>query len=177
MSTNDQRMFDAILSAVKSLVPNYGVDADSKVVEFAVAGDPFNVIIDIKFLEDSGCYMIFSELGFKVPEENRLNYAAQICQINFEQLAIGSYDFNVVDGTTCFRLGQIYEDSLISEDTMKGTIRLVYDTVCKFNELLFNASRGALPTESAHDNAIDKTVEANTSNENDSDDFNDDSEE
>ncbi|MCR4716360.1 MAG: hypothetical protein K5656_04185 [Lachnospiraceae bacterium] len=141
MDTNDQRMFDTILNAVKSLVPNYGVDSENKAIEFAVAGDPFNVIIDIKFLDDSGCYMLFSELGFKVPPENRANYAMEICRINFDQLALGSYDFDIKEGTTCFRFGQIYEDSLISEETLKTTIRLAYDTICKFNERLFNASR------------------------------------
>ena len=155
MSTNDQRMYDSIVSAVKSLVPNYGIDNEAKALEFIVAGDPFNVLIDIKFLEESGCYMFFSELGFTVPEANRLAYASEICRINFDQLAIGSFDFNMDDGTTCYRLGQIYEDSLISEDTIKTTFRLVYDTVCKFNERLFNASRS---DNTVNDNDTDNTT-------------------
>ena len=154
MSTNDQRMYDSIVGAVKSLVPNYGIDNEAKALEFIVAGDPFNVLIDIKFLEESGCYMFFSELGFTVPEANRMAYAGEICRINFDQLAIGSFDFNIEDGTTCYRLGQIYEDSLISEDTIKTTIRLVYDTVCKFNERLFNASRSDNTVDNISINAL-----------------------
>ncbi len=141
MGKNEERVYATVAEAVDSMVEHYDKDDEKHKFYFKVQGDPFDVSFDIRVNYEGGYIMVLSRLNFDVPQKAYGKFVSEMTSVNYDELTIGSYDFSAEDGVCMFRYSQFFKEMLISQDAIRIMIRYVYDTVCNFNERLFNATR------------------------------------
>ncbi len=138
------RIFAALKEVLDGMLECYDCDDEKRVIEFQVEGEPFPLHFKVTELVEGGVLNCYSTLAFDVPEEHRAAYAAAVCQLNYDEMRVGNYDFDCQTGKTLFRLSLMYRDSLIANATIEQALMTVHDTVRGNNEWLFKAARGEI---------------------------------
>ena len=136
------RMYSVLLGAVDGLVKNYMADEEKREIQFIVEAKPFDVRFRLNIRPEQEIITLFSHLMFTVPEENRDIFSREICRLNYDDLYVGTFDFDPATGGIVFRMAVIYQDSLISGVLCSAVISYAYETVIKYNEKLFLLSTG-----------------------------------
>lgn len=135
------RMYETLKKVTGELVQNFDTTDDDRIVEFIVSDEPFPIQLKAVVIEESGVLNLYSSLQFDVPEDKRLTYAATVCDINYDKMYVGNFDFSPASGKTVFRLSLPFSDSLISDELVRSAIVSAYQSVKEHNETLFKASR------------------------------------
>ena len=131
-------MLDKIIPQMGEVVSN---DSESYAIEADVAVKPFDVHLKVEIHKENGMITIYSVLPYDVPEEIRESFASYIAGLNYDNLYLGCFDYSPARGKIVFRTTIVYRDSLISEITLKDVLEYVVNSVCKFNEDIFNHTR------------------------------------
>lgn len=142
MENSFKRLYDTMLKALDNMVSGYELNQEKHMAIFKVAGDPFDIMLTVRVEEEFEQFVVLSQLEFIVPDKYKPEYLMIVSSINFEEMFLGGFDFSLTEGVTVFRYSQICEESLMSQEAMEIAIKYVYDTVNKYNERLFRASRG-----------------------------------
>lgn len=136
------RMYANVIKAMEAVKTEYARFDDKRMVEFTEEASPFPIKYRIAVRYANDTVSFFSELPFRVPEERAEWFAKRLVQLVFDNLYVGTFDFNPVKGNIVFRTELMYRESLISSDTILLMKGLVGDTVAKYTEKLFRLSRG-----------------------------------
>ena len=136
------RMYANVLEAMDSLRLSYERSDEKRMIEFIEEAEPFPIKYRIAVRHANGTISFFSELPFRVPEERSEWFAKRLAQLVFDELYVGTFDYNPAKGNVIFRTELFYRESLVSADTILLTKTLVKDTVTEFTERIFRLSRG-----------------------------------
>lgn len=131
-------ILDKIIPQMGDVVSN---DAESYAIEADVDASPFEVHLKVEIHKENGMITIYSVLPYDVPEELKDSFAEYITGLNYDNLYLGCFDYSPARGKVVFRTTIVYRDSLISEVTLKDVLEYVVNSVCKFNEDIFNHTR------------------------------------
>ena len=82
-----------------------------------------------------------SLLPFKMDESKRIEGSIATNYINYS-LAMGSFDYNVADGSIAFRLVQSFRNSYISSEICNFIIDMACYTIDRYNDKLLVLSKG-----------------------------------
>lgn len=114
-------------------------DGDEFVVKLAFSDDgglEFLVLVNVKPMHQ--VVELISYVPFDMPDERRIDAALVVCYIN-SKLINGSFDYDVFEGKTFFRLTYSYRESLIGQALFDYMIQVSCSTVqeylSKFNKL------------------------------------------
>lgn len=102
---------------------------------------PFTAHLKVTVYPENGIMTIFSVLPFDVPVEKALEYSKLICLINYNDFYTGSFDYHPDRGKVVFRVAIPYSNSLISETLVEECLNYTINTVSKYSERLFEATR------------------------------------
>ncbi len=139
---NVMRMFETVCAAIAEDGLRFERNDAKRVVEFKLAATPFPVAYRIAVRSANRTVSFFSELPFRVPKERAEWFAMRLSKLVFENLYVGTFDFNPENGLIVFRAEIMYQESLISKQTIQLMKNIVYDTVTKHTEAIFRYSRG-----------------------------------
>lgn len=135
------RIYGSLKNVLNNMLDEYDKDDEERTVEFYVKAKPFDFQLRAIVVPEHHTLNLYSTLQFEVTEEHRSSYSMAICQLNYDEMFVGNYDFNTETGKTVFRLSVIYQSSLISNELVESALRCAYSTVTQKNEFLFKASR------------------------------------
>lgn len=114
------------------LIIKSGVKGEDLPIEFIMRVNPRNEIVSF-----------ISWLPFKVDESKRIDMALATSVANYN-LADGSFDYDITDGTILFRLTSSYRGSILSEDLFEYMLVIASSTVDDYNDKFFMISKGML---------------------------------
>lgn len=110
-------------------------------IESNVEATPFTVHLKVTVYPENGVMTIFSVLPFDVPAEKSLEYSKLICMINYTDFYTGSFDYHPDRGKVVFRVAVPFRNSLISDSLVEECLNYTVNTVSKYSERLFEATR------------------------------------
>lgn len=138
-----QTAYKTLLKTLDSIDWKYKKDDEKMRIVFSVKGDDlpmdFIMIVDA----DRQLIRLVSFLPFSFPQDKRIEGAMATSQINYK-LADGSFDYDISDGETSFRLTSSFLKSLISEKLLRYMVQCAIYTVDEYNDKLFMLSKGAI---------------------------------
>ena len=139
---NVMKVFETVCAAITEAGLRYERNDAKRVIEFTLAANPFPVAYRIAVRAANKTISFFSELPFRVPKDRAEWFAKRLSKLVFDNLYVGTFDFNPDNGLIVFRTEIMYQESLISKQTIQLMKNIVYDTVTKHTEALFRLSRG-----------------------------------
>ena len=141
-----QAAYKTLLKALDAIDWKYDKNDEKLRIDFSVKGDDlpmsFIMLIDV----DRQLVRLMSFLPFNFPEDKRLEGAIATSFVNYK-LADGSFDYDITDGETSFRLTSSFRNSLISESLLRYMVQCAIYTVDKYNDKLFMIAKGMLSLE------------------------------
>lgn len=111
-------------------------DDEELSIEMIVRGSDLPMEVRFRVIDERKVMRLISLLPFRVPQEKRADMAGVICRIN-DQLLNGCFDFNLEEGVVIFRLTQIFQGSLIGDETIRYMLALSFTTIDEYNDKLF----------------------------------------
>ena len=110
----------------------YQMDADFN-------AEPFKVHIKFSIYPENGITTFFSVLPYDVPPSKSSDFAKRVCNLNYNELYVGNYDYNTETGKTVFRVAIPFRDSIIAKELVEENIKYIIETVSKYNDMFFKA--------------------------------------
>ena len=111
----------------------YGKDEENFIIYFGVNGDDMNMPFVIFVDSDRQLVRLSSRFPFKVDKDSRVTVAVALNYVNY-QLADGSFDFNVGDGTISFRMTSSFRESVIGAELFSYMVDCTAETVDRYND-------------------------------------------
>lgn len=121
----------------------YEKDEENLAIYTSFSGDDLSMQFKVSIDAKRQLVYLISALPFKMCEDKRVEGAIATCEINYE-LADGSFDYSIQDGTIGFRMTSSYRESLVGVDLMKYMIDCACFTVDKYNDKLEAINNGQL---------------------------------
>lgn len=136
-------VYDILCAMMDSNEWGYQRDEENLAIYTGFSGDDLSMQFKVSIDAKRQLVYLISALPFKMCEDKRVEGAVATCEINFE-LADGSFDYSVTDGTIGFRMTSSYRESLVGTDLMKYMIDCACYTVDKYNDKLEAINDGKL---------------------------------
>ena len=121
----------------------YDKDDENLRIDVGVNGEDLPMDIVISVDAEYQLVKLQSLLPFKIEESKRVEGSIATNYINF-QLANGSFDYSIYDGSVAFRLTQSFRDSYIVNSVYNYMIDIACQTIDKFNDALLMLSKGMM---------------------------------
>ena len=121
----------------------YSKKDDKLLIEIIMVGedDPMHFYINV---DDVRSLVIFrSFLPFEFKEDKRIAGAIAVCNINYK-VCDGTFNTDVRNGSTYFKLTTSYRDSIISKAVLEQMFELSCQMVDKYNDRLAAVNDGTL---------------------------------
>jgi len=136
-----------IYNGVKDTLDNMGwtydeYESELKIVTGAGGKD---ISIDIGIYVDAEKHIVtvLSRLPIDVPKDLRIDLSFAVSLIN-DHIVDGSFDYNVLDGSICFRTVVAYHDCSLSNEVFNYMIYITCRTVDDYNGMLNKLSRSEI---------------------------------
>ena len=139
-------VYNTILSVLDGRSWKYDKKEEDRVIFLKVTGDDLPMDFVIRVLDEQQVISIISFMPTSRPEDKRVEGAIATTIIT-NQLADGSFDYDVSDGTIMFRITSSFKDSLIGETLIQYMIDISASTVDAYNDKLFMLAKGVLSLE------------------------------
>ena len=111
----------------------FQIDAD-------FAAEPFQVHIKFTIYPENGLITLFSVLPFDVPPTKANEFATMICNLNYDKMYAGNFDYSTERGKVVYRLALLFRNSILSSELVEECVKTTVDTVSEYNEMLFKAA-------------------------------------
>ena len=124
------------LSQKDTMVVNeekYQIDAD-------FAAEPFQVHIKFTIYPENGIITLFSVLPFDVPVTKSHEFAVTVCNLNYDKMYAGNFDYSSERGKVVYRLALLFRNSVLSSELVEECVKTTIETVSQYNEMLFKAA-------------------------------------
>lgn len=115
-------------------------------IALGMKGKDFPVHIGMAVDAERQIVSLLSFLPYTIPEDKRVETALAVSAVNYI-LAVGSFDYNCLNGKIIFRMTTSFRDSLISQEALKYMFYAACHTVDKYNDKFFMIYKGLLPLE------------------------------
>ena len=102
--------------------------------------EPFKAHLKLSIYPENGLVTLFSVLPFDVPPTRASEFARLVCEINYNDLYAGNYDYNEEKGKVVFRVAIPFRNSIISRELLEESIKYAVETVSKYNDRMFKAA-------------------------------------
>lgn len=121
----------------------YDPDEEKLVIHTGARGDdlPMDLILD--FDVDRNILMVLSRLPFRFSEEKRME-GAVACSILNDALAVGNFDYDLTDGSVCYRSTTCFEGITLTDAIFEFMIHFTCGVVDKYNDKLLMVDKGML---------------------------------
>ena len=86
---------------------------------------------------------LYSPMGFKIPEDKRIDTAVAVCVANYG-FRIGSFDYDITDGEIRFRIAQSFMDGSLSENLLETIFLITANTVDRYNDRFMSLGKGLI---------------------------------
>ena len=133
--------FKTLCEYLESRNYKYRIEDDN--IVFSFLGQDLNIELRFSIDEKRTLINLYSPLPFKIPAKSRKDMAIAVCAINW-MLGDGSFDYDYINGSLCFRLTSVYRDSIISKNAFEYMLRLGTSTVERYNDKFFYISQGKM---------------------------------
>ena len=115
-------------------------------IESGARGEDLPIDLLIKVKENLQVVTIFSPMGYKIPEDKRLDVAMGICVVN-NKLVHGNFDFDFATGSIIYRMVSSFNNFLLSQDIYKYMLYCTCQTVDEYNDKFLMLGKGMLSLE------------------------------
>ena len=137
------KVYDTMIQALDQRNWNYEKDVEKNLVHFNVSGED----LPIKFImwadEDRQLIRILSPLGFKFPEDKRIEGAIAACHASYA-LSDGCFDYDLSEGSISFRLTNAFHESEIGVDLIQYMISCTCVLVDEYNDRFLMLAKGMI---------------------------------
>ncbi len=116
----------------ENLVAHFGVNGDDVLMQFIICIDAERQII-----------RLLSPLPFNMSKDKRLEGAVATCSASYI-FSDGSFDYDISDGSICFRMTASFRKSLIGEGLFKYMIACAVRAVEDFNDKFLALDKGLI---------------------------------
>ncbi|MBR4342201.1 MAG: hypothetical protein IKP88_05810 [Lachnospiraceae bacterium] len=113
------------------------INNERLMVDGDFTAEPFKVHVKLSIYAENGLLTLFSVLPFDVPQNKGTEFARLLCELNYNDLYAGNYDYNIERGKVVFRMAIPFRNSIISKDLIEESIMYCVTTVSKYNDRLF----------------------------------------
>ena len=86
---------------------------------------------------------LYSLMGFKIPEDKRIDTAVAVCIANYGFMT-GSFDYNITDVEIRFRITQSFIDASLSVNLLKVMFLITANTVDRYNDRFMSLGKGLI---------------------------------
>jgi len=131
----------AFLTALDQREWNYERNDEELRINIGVTGEDLPMDLIIRINTEYQIIRLQSLLPFKMDESKRIEGSIATNYINYS-LAMGSFDYNVADGSIAFRLVQSFRNSYISSEICNFIIDMACYTIDRYNDKLLVLSKG-----------------------------------
>ncbi len=118
-------------------------DDEKLSIHFGVNGDDLDMDFFIRIDPDRQLVCLLSRLPFDF-KRPKLMEGAIVTSIANYILADGSFDYNILKGTVCFRMTTSYRSSVISHEALMYLVNCAAFTVDKFNDKFLMVNNGVM---------------------------------
>ena len=145
MADNNQlkqakNVFRSLCGMLDNLDWTYDANEEDLTITTGTKGEDLPISLHLEVDADKQIIIIFSQLPFEVPEDQRVLMAIAVSLAN-HGLPNGSFDYNLANGVILFRITSSYINSLISENLLKYLLAATVVTVDKYNDKFFPVSK------------------------------------
>ena len=143
MTAQAKYLYDWMCKYLEEKKWKFQKEEDDLAIHFMVSGDDFPMIFYMHIDSDRELIRMISLLPFKFDEDKRLDGAIATCYIT-NQLADGSFDYNIKTGSVLFRMTASFANSKIGTDLIDYMIDCSAYTVDEYNDKLFALNKGMI---------------------------------
>ena len=136
-------VFEEFCKVLDSRNWHYNRDDEKLKIDLEIRGDDLTMDIYANVDENMQRIYMLSHLPFAFSEDKRLDGAIATTVVNYN-LVDGSFDYNMKNGRTVFRMTNSFKGCEVSPDLFSYLIDCMLYTVDEYNEKFFMVSIGAL---------------------------------
>ncbi len=138
-----KEMYDTLCKALDEREWHYDKHEEDMVVTCGVSGDDIPMRLIIRIMPERQLAQVLSPLPFDIPEDKRVDVAMALTMVN-DRLANGSFDFNLAEGSTVFRLTTAFMDSTLSTEVFNYMVGVTAATVDEYNDKIMMLCKGMI---------------------------------
>lgn len=122
---------------------HYEKDEENLVVTCGVSGDDIPMRLIMRVMPRHQLVQVLSPLPFDIPEDKRIDLALALTMVN-NRLINGSFDFDLGNGRTVFRLTTAFMDSSLDTEVFDYMVGVTAATVDEYNDKIMMLSKGMI---------------------------------
>lgn len=122
---------------------NYEKKEEEYKIIFRTRGEDLTIPITIKVFPERQVAMLISYLPFDIPEDKRVEAAVALCALN-DRIVDGSFDFDIGDGSVCFRMTNSFAESDLSMEVFNYLLFCSFATIDEYNDKLLMLAKGTI---------------------------------
>lgn len=145
-----QKMYQTLCNVLDERQWPYEKTPDKLMVDFSGKGEDLPLSFRIRVDAQRQLMVLYSMLPFKFPEDRITQAAVATMYIN-DSLLNGSFDLDITDGSVCFRVSNLFRDSLISPEAFHFLLEYSIHFVDEYNDKLFGLAKGMINLEQLFD--------------------------
>ena len=138
-----REVYGTLCSALDNRNWTYEKVEDELLVHFGVNGDDLPMKFIIRVDADRQLLRLHSPMAFKISEDKRIEGAIAATAASYG-MAQGSFDYDLSDGTICFRLNSNFRDSTLGEGQVQHMINLSCAMVDQYNDQFLALDKGEM---------------------------------
>lgn len=141
-----REVYRTVCAALDNRDWRYEKVEDELLVHFRVSGDDLPMQFIIQADADRQLLRLHSPMTFKISEAKRLDGAIAATAASYG-MALGSFDYDLSDGTISFRLNSCFRDSTLGEGQVQFMLSLSCVMVDEYNDQFLALEKGAITIE------------------------------
>ena len=147
ISENDmakaQEVYENLCTTLSEADLKYEREDEELKIVFTLYGEDIPMKFVVYINPAQYCIRLISWLPFEIVEAKMVDAAVVTCAIN-QQLGMGTFMFDIADGSVGFKLVQSYMDSEIGKDLLLFMISISQHIVDRYNDKYLMLSKGNL---------------------------------
>ena len=136
------QVFEEFCKVLDSRSWHYDKDEEKLKINLDIRGDDLTMDISASIDTEYQRIYVLSHLPFAFPEDKRFEGAIATSVLNYK-LVDGSFDYNIQNGRTVFRMTNSFKGCEIGPELIDYIIDCLLYTVDEYNDQLFMVSIGA----------------------------------
>ena len=125
---------------------SYDRNDEKLIVSCDVRKDGYPITVHFIVFPEKEIVQIMSLVPFRIAEDKRIEMALAIVDIN-NGFVIGSFDYDLSDGSIMFRMSNCYDDCELSSTVYKAMLYTTVGTVSKYSDDFLMLNKGMISIE------------------------------
>ncbi len=141
-----KKVYQTLCAAIEARGWNFEKKEEELLVHFGVNGDDLPMTFILRIDTSRQLISLMSPVPVKMGEDKRIEGAIATCSASYG-LPDGSFDYDLSDGSICFRMTASFLESQIGEDLFQYMISYACTAVDKYNDQFLMIAKGMLSIE------------------------------